>query len=372
MKIGIMTYWSSDDNYGQLLQCFALQKFLLKSGYTPCLIKYKESVEPKRERTISISKITRYFTHCKQYYAYFKEVMNRKKYANYNCNEMRNFDGFREKYILSTNNIYSEEELYNNTPQFDAYICGSDQIWGGKNEYYLSFAPQDKIKIAYAPSFGGVNPFVSSESTLIKQYLSEFDFLSSRENSGVELLQEAGFDSACQVVDPTLLLTASDYIELVKSEGENTIQYCDSFLYFLGNSMACEVRDVVRFLKKNNMTYTYVASQGRNDKFHKSYLTIPNWIDCIRHSKLVITNSFHCVVFSLIFHRPFLFIPLAAGYGRMNDRILNILEKCNLLDRIFDGDFSKALEPISFDSFDNLYTKEIDRSKHWLIDALKH
>lgn len=372
MRIGIMTFWSSNDNYGQLLQCYALQRFLIKNDHEPTLIRYKESIETGQKHSVSISKIFNYIVNFKQYYTYLKEILNRKEYEQNNCNEKRDFDGFRNKYISSTRIIYNEDSLAFVNSQFDAYICGSDQIWGGRKEYYLSFVPQDKIKIAYAPSFGGVNPFINSESNDIIHYLKDFDFLSTRENSGVEILREAGFDSVRQVVDPTLLLSATDYIELIKNEGNSIRHFSDAFLYFLGNSIACNVKDIVSFLEKNNLTYTYVASQGRNDKFSKSYLTIPQWIDSIRHAKLVITNSFHCVVFSLILHRPFLFIPLAAGYGRMNDRLIDILKKCNLLDRIFNGDFSKVLEPIDFECFDTRYSKEIEMSKSWLIEALKN
>lgn len=40
MKIGIMTFWWSEDNYGQLLQCYALQEHLRDLGHEPFLIRY--------------------------------------------------------------------------------------------------------------------------------------------------------------------------------------------------------------------------------------------------------------------------------------------------------------------------------------------
>lgn len=372
MKIGIITFWQSQDNYGQILQCYALQRFLKKSGHLPTLIRYKETIEASTKYTISISKIFKYFTNFTQYYRYLKELINQRLYTKNNNNEKRDFDGFREKYISSTSNVYNEDGLILDTPQFDAYICGSDQIWGGRKEYYLSFVSADRKKIAYAPSFGGVNPFHNSNADDIKRYLGEFVFLSAREQAGVELLHEAGFNNARHVVDPTLLLDASDYSDLIADENCETLKSNDVFIYLLGNTTACDVKDIVKFIEKKHLSYTYVASQGRNDKFPKSYLSIPCWLHGIKESKLVITNSFHCIVFSLIFHRPFLFIPLSGGYKRMNDRLYDILGKCKLLDRIFDGDFSKAFDHVDFDCFDTIYAEDIEKSKLLLIDSLSH
>ena len=59
MKIGIITYWSSQDNYGQILQCYALQKYLINLGHEAFLIKYLPTTikEPlfQRVRNLNIS-----------------------------------------------------------------------------------------------------------------------------------------------------------------------------------------------------------------------------------------------------------------------------------------------------------------------------
>lgn len=370
MKIGIVTFWDSKDNYGAVLQCYALQRFLIKNGHSPVLIKFER---PKAIYTKQnpLMRFIKYVANFRAYFNYAMQLMSRRAYDRSNRNSERDFDGFRARYISSTDKIYTQYELAENPPQFDAYICGSDQIWGGTKEYYLSFLPADVVKIAYAPSFGGTNPFMTPDADNIKRYLGEFKALSSREKAGVNILHSAGFPNACQVVDPTLLLTRDDYASLFDDINSH---YADepkeAFLYFLGNSMVCPVRKIINFVKKNGMTYRYVASQGRNDNYPKSYLTIPEWIRSIQQSKIVITNSFHCVVFALHFHKPFMFIPLNRGYERMNDRIDDLLSECALTDRIYRGDLSIVLNPVDFTGFEHYRDSRATLSSEYLLNAL--
>lgn len=356
MKIGIITFWDSQDNYGQLLQCYALQRFLKELGHTPYLIRYKDV--STRQSGFKIKKIPSYILNFKAYFKYFLQRRNTQKYSQVNNLSLRDFDGFRQQFIISHPTIYSKQSIMDNPPEADAYICGSDQIWGGSTVYYLPFVPKGKIKIAYAPSFGGTNPFTTPNSSELYNLLSDFDFIGIREESGANLLHEHGFKNAIQVVDPTLLLNKNLYLGLISKEYSNNN---DVFIYLLGNEISCSIDDIFKFIKEKGWSYTYVASQGRIDRYDKVQATIPQWINNISNSKVVITNSFHCVVFALIFHKPFIFLPLSGEFARMNDRLYDLLDKIDLKSQIYNDDFNSIplnIEFLKFDSYRENQTKK--------------
>lgn len=360
MKIGIITYWDSDDNYGQLLQAYAMQQFLLKLGHQPELIRYKEL--PVTSSGFKISKLKSYITNFSSYVRFVLDRRTKAKYDRSVDNSKREFNEFRLANLNMSAEEYDLKKITETPPEADAYICGSDQIWGGSLPYYLSFVPSDKIRIAYAPSFGGMNPFINGNATVIKDLLKKFRFIGVREESGAKLLKDNGFKDACQVVDPTLLLQQDDYIKLFGTSVQTKQKSENAFVYLLGNPIEAGIDEVFAFINSQKLDYTYVASQGRVDDFEKKLLTIPQWIEAIASSKLVVTNSFHCVVFSLIFHRPFVFLPLAGSYKRMNNRIYELLDKVGLKQCVFTGKRMTLDYCIDFSAFDSYQRKERERS----------
>lgn len=360
MKVGIITFWQSEDNYGQILQCYALQQFLREQGNEPYLIKYKEtcSLDSKRPK---FRKCLNYLLHFQSYFHYFIQRLRERKYELCNDNVARDFKGFFDKHITATEEIYTEESIMSNPPKADVYICGSDQIWGGSEIYYLSFVPEGKPKIAYAPSMGGVNPFIAGNGDRIKRLIMDLDFIGMRESQAADLLHRYGISKATTVVDPTLLLSKNIYTGLIQQDDDKTNEN-NAFVYLLGSPIVCSVNEIFKAIKAHDLTYTYVASQGRVDKFLKQYLTIPQWINTIRTSQIVITNSFHCVVFALTFNVPFVFIPLSGAYSRMNGRLEDLLAKVNLMNRIYKGDFDILTKPIDFSTFEEFKKREYLRT----------
>lgn len=366
MRIGIVTYWNSSDNYGQQLQCYALQRFLKDQGHDAFLIKY--SSKEVYQSAFKVHKFFEYIRHFSTYLKYANQLWQRKLYAkSFDCSA-RKFSEFRDKYIRSSSHIFDEETILSSTPMADAYICGSDQIWGSHDSvYYLSFAPKGSIKIAYAPSFGGQSEFDDTYAANLRTLLKDFSLITMRERSGVKTLEQLGISGAIQAIDPTLLLSRNDYIDLI----DTTVEAKDVFVYLLGSPIVCSVKDIFHYIKHSFQSYHYVVSQGRNDVAKRSEeLTIPQWIDGIRKSKLVITNSFHCVVFALMFHRPFIFIPLSGTFSRMNDRLYDILDICGLTSQIYQGDFKALPTTVSFDLFDKMQEYEKDKSLSILNKAI--
>ena len=373
MKIGVITYYSSDDNYGQLLQCYALQRFLKKNGHETFLIKYKEEQKLVKEKHFNILfKIKRYLSHPFVYSRLFFLQRKQARYLQTAQNQLRQFDKFRNVNICSTEKVYRENELLANPPEADAYICGSDQIWGGSFPYYLNFAPKTSKKIAYAASFGGVNSFSEEYEKELKRLLTRFHMLGVREDSGVHTCHRLGFKHAIKVVDPTLLLSSNDYNEICCKQQLN-----DDFIfvYLLGNPCDLKMEEVYSLANKKSLKVVYVASQGQYDKYPKTWATIGEWINYLAKAKMVITNSFHCTVFSLIYHKNFVSVPLSGEYTRMNSRISELLSLCGLSDHLYeqhihiDDYFNKI---VSFEGFDKYLSIEVQNSKNILLDSLEN
>lgn len=134
MKIGIITLWQSSDNYGQQLQCWALQQELIKLGHEPYLIRYdiehklgqnKPSIMKKILKLLLVYPIVPFF---------MRKIKGKKeqKLGTYNAlrNVERNFVNFRKDNIIMSNQVYTSlQNLKETPPKADAYIVGSDQVW---------------------------------------------------------------------------------------------------------------------------------------------------------------------------------------------------------------------------------------------------
>jgi hypothetical protein len=367
MKIGIMTFWWSNDNYGQLLQCYALQKYLRNLGYEAFLIRYKHT----EENRYSIRRLIKIFSPLKvvKYFTRQKRLEKISKEPN------RHFESFRSEYLVQSSKLYiSYDELKRNPPDADCYIAGSDQIWNYWNNklnyyknaihaYFLDFG-SDKIKrLSYAASWGGScipNEYIKEITPLLKR----FDYVSVREESGIELCKECGYDSAECVCDPTLLLSAEYYRNLYN---ENPIRKIDKkylLVYMLSNEIDLNKDIIKKFASENNLKIINISIGGVFDDFPKYYATIPEWLYLIDNAEYIITNSFHGSVFCTIFHKQFGIVPRITKFSYMNDRFEMLFKLLGLKKRyITNNDLSILKEEYTEKSisFSNGFISELNQ-----------
>ena len=335
MRIGIITYWSSSDNYGQQLQCFALQKYLKGLGHDAYLIKYMPISSVPLWRRIVRSIKYRLLVSSEQ-----KE--NDKKNAeisstNELLNAKRNFVGFRNNYIDSTDIVYhSIHELRANPPKADVYICGSDQVWNNRLEdentagWFLDFGSPKTRRLSYAASIG--REIDSKEYESFSTYLKRFDAISVREQKANDLCHHLGFEKSIVAIDPTLLLKSSDYNVLnngIKKEGSSK-PYAFVYLLNIRNSDEVYWDEFHKMIQENDLSVRVVASSGYLPAqdflpgYQNEQATIPEWLSLIKHSEFVITTSFHGVVFCLLNHKPFYAVLLNNEFSKGNDRIISL------------------------------------------------
>lgn len=350
MKIGILAFWKTEDNYGQLLQCYATQMFLRSLGHETFLVKATNGNEygPTLKEQL-IDKIRTAYR-LKSYPLYFLKracgsifyTLTHGKLRKHST--LRGFEEFRKQYLNCTEE-YTLDMLRSNPPVADAFIVGSDQIWNTTDGiYFLSWANDTVKKVSMAASFGS-RQASDDFCNLISSWLKRFDLITVREKSGLDICVRSGISNAHLVPDPTLLLRKEDYLNIA-SKNKSERPYI--FIYFLGTRTKINWLEIHAFAKSKGLKIVYVGSQGVEDKFKKLEPTIAEWISLMANAEFVITNSFHGTVFAMQFHKRFMVYPVTGAAAKMNDRLTTLLTPLKLNSRIYNGTLSIMEDEIDY------------------------
>lgn len=349
MKIGILTFFWSQDNYGQLLQSYALQRYLKDKGNEVFLINYdyrkdiiKTPFFKRCLKALNLWKLSNYLLLKKHFAAVLKEQ----------AKNDRKFDVFRKKYIeiskIEYNSIF---ELQTNAPAADIYIVGSDQVWNfllwdfkqAKNiihAYMLDFGSTITKKIAYAASWG-ITALPDEYKKEITPLLKTFYYVAVREKSGIALCRDCGRNDVEWVCDPTLLLSKEMYRSLYMENDIRKPEMKYILLYMLSNKSHFDIQKVYDFAAEKKLEIVYVTGNGVVDNRTKYFATIPEWLYLIDNATYVISNSFHCGIFSSIFHKQYGIISLTGKDSGMNSRFMSLFELFGIEERyITNDDFS--------------------------------
>lgn len=376
MKIGIITYWQSNDNYGQLLQCFALQQYLRLQGHEPYLIRYDMS-----NRNMHASNKWKKVYKILLVYPVIKYLLNRKKKRLQLAllseisrkNAFRKFDEFRQQMIVQSSKLYSSlYELQSDAPKADIYITGSDQVWSQllnikENEvYFLNFGDSCTRRVSYAASFA-MDEYPTNLHKILKENLERFQAVSVREKVGVYICSSVGVN-AIQVVDPTLLLGCDVYRKIASNKKHSKYVY----IYSLNVSTADEMyfNEIKQIANKRECDIVVTPASGcvpgieLFDGVIYDYASIPEWLANIDNAEFVVTTSFHGVVFCILLHTPFVYIPLKGNLAKMNNRALNLLDEVGLSNFIaFDNNVSNIMnQKILWEMVDEKVLKSKNKS----------
>lgn len=361
MKIGILTQ-PLKQNYGGLLQAFALQYFLKKQGNDVYTIDFDYNKTLKRVIKDVVKKI-------------IKHPVYTTKQININS---QNTARFIAEHIKTTQKITSAKEInYIQKYHFDAYIVGSDQVWRPVYSpniatFFLDFLQNnDKVKkIAYAASFGVDNlcEFTAEQISYFSSLLSKFDLITVREDSAVDLCQQSFNCEAKHVLDPTLLLTKEDYLKLVDADKHNLTENKGKIMaYVLDKS-----EDKQKILSAIEKTLGYESYKIMPTKKQPIYPAVTQWLSGFRDAKYVVTDSFHGVAFSIIFNKPFIAI---GNKSRGLARFTSILKLFELESRLIfnSNDLSENLinTNIDFDLVNSKLRANQLVSEDLLLNALK-
>lgn len=368
MRIGVITFWDSQDNYGQIMQCFALYSFLSEHGHDVRLIKYKPY-----QKDSSLKRLSKLSPqHMWAYYRYRKAQQSMQKL----CGVTRDFDGFRSTYMRYTEKVYHGfDELWREDwSDYDAFVCGSDQIWSPKpdeqlNAYFLQFVPLKALRIAYAPSFGRTELPAAYQQQL-HSLLRHFDAISVREADGIRFCQSAGMEAQL-VCDPTLLLNPQVYKDLTGVRTRDQKAFC----YLIKWDTLFPIDEVRDYIIQECEGVHYFCTDGQEPYFeYEKEQSIQSWVSAIQMSAISFTNSFHGTVFSILSHTPFIAFPLVGESAAMNNRLVSLLTRLGLTDRIYKERTSIkeiASTPIDWDDVDCKLEEFRQLSEKFLLEALQ-
>jgi hypothetical protein len=357
-KIGIITV-DSIKNYGNKLQNYALEQILQSQGFevntliTPNEKKPKKIVDKiKTFRSMSNKK--------KQLEA--KKIIKKKIYGKTIKKKINVFKTFSKYYLNEKKfNIENEEK-------YDWFIAGSDQIWNpinhGKPADFLNFTKSNK-KISFAPSFG-ISKIPSQYKKNYKKWLSDFAHLSVREKEGVNIIRELIGKHAELLVDPTMLLDIEKW-KLLSKKSENKPMKKYILVYVLGDK-TYQMKKMIKKIKKDkNMDVVKIADIEEK----KYYIEGPReFINYFEDAEIVLTDSFHGAIFSILFEKPFVIYDRIGGFSSMNSRINTLLNKFNFESRLAEKINEKDIFTIDFSHVESILEKERKKSIKYLKKAL--
>jgi hypothetical protein len=358
MKIGILTFqWSS--NYGAALQAFALKQFIEKKGFDVQIVDYKPNY-PKKRGSLS--------SNIKDLILKVLLIPDRPKINK----QVNRFLQFREEYFDLTEEVSTIKKAHN--LDCDCFICGSDQIWNPKltgeelDPFYFAFFTE-KIKIAYAASIGE-RIIRQDDVDKFKQFLADFTAISVRELQIVDQMQNLTKKKVSCVVDPTLLLDKQDYLKIV---GVRTIN--EPYLLIYQNTRNNDVYSIAKFIaKKRDLK---IVEVGYRRQFPSTGIDIietagpKEFLTLYCNADFVVTNTFHGTVFSVMFEKDFISIPLK---GR-ESRVENLANMTGLQRRFVEGYDQEIIEQLIDSNINYVEAKSRlepfkRKSMDFLIDVL--
>lgn len=371
MKIGILSL-VLHTNYGGILQSYALQTVLERLGHEVYVFNREQQYDKTRWKYIPKRFVKRIIG---RDVVIFQEARYKKE-APMICQHIWNF---RKKYIHEYI-IKSFDDI--KKMNLDAIIVGSDQVWRpcyfksqwnvGIENAFLSFTRDWNIKrVAYAASFG-VNDweFSDQETQLVAEAAKLFSAISVREDSGIKLLKEKLNLDSIQVLDPTLLLSRDDYVKLI--EKADIGKSSGNLLTYILNPSSKKTTFINEVAKAKGLIPFSVNNSHVKQTAPVEQRIMPpieKWLQGFNDAKLVITDSFHACVFSIIFNTPFIVL---GNHERGNARFESLLNMFDLKDRLANiGDDISSLGEIDYSVVDKIYDTLKEESESFLFNALK-
>ena len=337
-KIGIVTIYDLT-NYGNRLQNYAVKQIL-------------ERITGKKIKEISRMK---HFMCIKVLYGAIK---------GNNLARIMKFYNF-SRGSLDINYLQDYSDL-----KYDNIICGSDQIWhptwAGEPYMFAEFANKNK-RISYAASFGK-SEIPDEKKAEYAKYLSEMKAISVREEAGAKIVKELTGRDAEVLVDPTLMLDKKDWQKVAKKPGfYKNKKYI--LTYFLGEVNGKQ-RQYIEYIAKTK-DYEIINLEGECPNKYW-YSTGPaEFLWLIEHCEMMLTDSFHGSVFSVLMDVPFIVFDRQGKETQMGSRIDTLLKTLQLPDRRFNNQTIEQAMKKEYSHIPAILEREREKAINFLKNAME-
>ena len=337
-KIGVVSV--QNNNYGSILQAYALQKALFNNNYDNEIILYKKSKFLQLRRLLSFNLFQKIV--CDKAKIIKCKIKNRKMYNDVILTRNNSFEKFKKENLKFSRMYNGKNDLIKGCYNYKNIMVGSDQVWHPLNlssKYYsLIFVPEKINKISYASSFG-VSEIPKCQINKTKYYLKRINSISVREDSGAKIVNDLINKNATVVLDPTLLIEKKEW-DLIKSDKLIEKKYI--FCYFIGTSK--NSRNIAKqFASENGLEIVVLPHIDEYVEEDEKYGTIfpknigpSEFISLINNAEYIFTDSFHATVFSIIYNKKFFVFERFQTNDKKstNTRIYSLLNKVNAVERI--------------------------------------
>ena len=361
--------WVKYNNFGTMLQAYALQQYVLSLGYENHILNDTYIIEPNQKKTniltIRLQQLVGLLLH-PSFRLYYKSKIKSNKL----------FSRFIKEHLQIDYN--TDWKLFDN--KYDQYIIGSDQIWNpgpawrtelNNPFYYAGFA--HKKKISYASSLG-VSVYPDKHRKQFKTYLSDYKYLSAREDIACKIITDITGKEVIHVVDPTLLLSSDDWRKLIGDKPLSHEKYV--LVYFLSDN-----KWYLDYARQYASEHHLPLKMFYNLKEYSCYadelvaagpLEFLQYIDS---ASILFTDSFHGTLFAIQLGIPFVTFKRFNGENEgQNQRLISLLNALNISDRFIQENDCKKIEdllPLNFESIKQKLSVHIESSRIFLQKALE-
>lgn len=368
-KVGIITIHNSP-NYGACLQSYALYRYIQQQGNDVEIIDlhrpfaYEDYIPSKKYvscRSVKRSLLSKIKGNVKRFIG-----VKTKSPSLYSPSAIKKFDEFNS--VIKLSKPYRGiDELYANPPLYDLYISGSDQLWNPTQAYclepyFLTFVPNGQgKKISYATSVG-ITDLRDNEKKDFAKWLNLYDDISVREYQAQSLLQGLLADKKVnQVADPTFLLDSKEWKNMAVKPKQS------KYILMFTLQHRPEILEYCLQLSKQSGLPLIELGQVQPDVLDGSYTAVKDagpreFLGYIENAELVITDSFHCTVFSLIMGANNFYTYIAPTNQR-GSRIIDLLNTYQIIEHLLSPDLNV--------SFDTLMESQIPHQKVNMIMKLE-
>lgn len=383
MKIGIITLVGY--NYGNRLQNYAVQELLSEYGEVFTVRQEKKNTTPTQKAGLGRYSPIHIKKAVDSRLLNFYHLSNRSKnfcsrvmYFIHHRNEMKSalvkredaFRKFDNRYIRYETELLhlsgDDDKLW--IKSYDAWVCGSDQIWNpnyptATRNAFLQFAPEQR-RIALSASIG-----LSDVNAMLPEYpewIKGIPYLSVREQCAAEIVTELSGRNAEVFLDPTMLLPLEKWNQMADAAGTQLPRRF-AVGYFLG----IREKAYMDYIQQETKEIEYVDLMNGEVTEYLSYGP-DQVVDAIRKAEVVFVDSFHGAVFSILFHKQFVVFIRSEEGQTMNSRLETLLKRFGMENRIFNPKNVEALrQPIDYSYVDEILDEERSRVREFLDLAMK-
>lgn len=355
-KVQLVTLHSQNNNFGSVLQAYALYRYTSKLGYDVEVLNYRPyysngSINLKariKKIIVNTMFLPHYLLRNYRFNKFIKQEKQTKKFTSY-------------------------DELIKNHPEADIYMIGSDQVWntsflcGRDLTYYLKYTDSEN-KMSYGASMGRIVGSQEEVSKLVES-TKEFRFISLREKKSAIQFQQSGRADTRYVLDPVFLLNYLDYTKLHVNNIQCDDDYILAYVIHKDDFISQVIEAISKKIGKKVIQVGGFASKCNYDSFPRS-AGPREFLSLLEKASFVITSSFHGTAFSHIYQKQFAVVMPSSN----TLRIENIIETAGTIDRVVNkiSDIDKILsQDIDYNKVNLKLNKKIEDSREYLKDSLR-